>query len=312
MKKRIKSFLVLFFACYLSVSWNTLQLFATPIEKPAGRIISLSGTVTISKGGTTVTAKPFQNLDVGDVIITGANSRAAILLRDQSLIKLNANSNITIKNVVPDIQPASTGGSDKTQIQQNSGEVWIRTKNRPGKMEIDTKSGSAAIRGTEFSIIATDAKTTLTLVEGQAELSNPHGTVLVAQNEQAEATPNSAPVKRALTVEETENAVQWIFYFPTNLKFKDEVDNSSIEVLTEKYNQNPNSAEPKTILGVKKLITGKYEEALALFEEAKKINPSDATNEVMRAKALFVLHRQKEALGAINEAIKLEIGRAHV
>ncbi|KAF0239842.1 MAG: TonB-dependent receptor, partial [bacterium] len=284
--------------------YSNFPLQAVGIDEPAGRIVSLSGSVNVKRGPNSISAKPFQNLEAGDVVTTGASSRAAIVLRDESLIKLNANSQITIQNVLPKIKPVSTT-TDKTKIKQDAGEMWIRTKDRPGELEIDTKSGSAAIRGTEFNIYADKDKTLITLVEGVAELSNSYGSVLIAQNEQGEATPSSAPVKRTITVEETDNAVQWIFYFPTNLNLKEEVLDTNIDVLTRNYKDKPNEAEPKTILGIKKLIIGEYDEALRLFDEALRIDPNSATNYLMRARTLFVLHRQKEALDSINKAIDL-------
>ena len=298
---------VFIFVFLFSLSYIlSLSAYSIIIDKSAGRIISLSGSVNIKKGNTIVPAKPFQSLDPGDIVVTGASSRVAILLRDESLVKLNSNSQITIKKVFPTIKPVATGIDDKTLVRQDSGEVWVRTKNRAGSLEIDTKSGSAAIRGTEFIIRADENKTLLTLLDGSAELVNNFGTVLVNKNEQGEVTPNSAPTKRALTIEETENAVQWIFYWPQNLKFKDNVLETDLETLTRNYTEKPNEAEPKTLLGIKKLISGKFDEALRLFEEAKRIDSSSSVNEVMRARALFVLHRQKEALAAIDNAIQLD------
>ncbi len=199
MKSPILKLLVLLLFC-ISSSFN-LPFYAASPEKPAGRIVSMSGNVSIVKGGASTSAKPFHSLEAGDVVVTGPNSRAAIILRDETLIKLNANSKITIQDVIKNIKPVSTGASDKTLIKQESGEMWIRTKNRPGKLEIDTKSGSAAIRGTEFTINANDNKTLLTLLDGTAELSNSQGSILVTKNEQGEVTPNSAPTKRTITVE---------------------------------------------------------------------------------------------------------------
>ena len=299
--KRVISF-ILFLVCFFS--FNSILVAQAIEEKAAGRIISLSGSVTVTSGTASSSAKPFQNLNAGDIVSTGPNSRAAILLRDESLVKLNANSRITIKNVLPAIKPVSTG-ADKTKIQQDAGEMWIRTKTRPGEMEIDTKAGSAAIRGTEFIISTSDDKTLLTVFSGQAELLNPLGTVLVAQNEQGEATLDSAPTKRTLSIEETENATEWIFYFPPNLKLEEQID-TDLETLTKYHDTNPESAEAGTLLGIKKLTLGKYEEALDLFNSADEINPDSSLNHLMRARTLFVLHRQEEALSEINEAIKLD------
>ena len=88
--KPFKCFFVLLLVTFFVIC--NLPSSAANLEKPAGRIVSLSGTVKVSKGGTITNAKPFQNLDTGDVVVTGANSRVAILLRDESLIKLNSNS----------------------------------------------------------------------------------------------------------------------------------------------------------------------------------------------------------------------------
>ena len=57
---------------------SSFLLVNAQADKPAGRIVSLSGIVTVKKGGVSSTAKPFQNLDAGDVVITGSSSRAAI------------------------------------------------------------------------------------------------------------------------------------------------------------------------------------------------------------------------------------------
>ena len=275
------------------------------IEQSAGRIVSLSGSVTVEKAGSALAAKPFQTLDVGDVVVTGSSSRVAILLRDESLLKLNANSRVTIEDVSSTVQPASTE-TPKTRIKQDSGEMWIRTKDRPGEMEVDTKSGSAAIRGTEFIIHAATEKTLLTLIDGSADLSNSLGTVTVNKNEQGEATPSTAPTKRALTVEETENAVQWIFYFPKNLRLRQDIQDTSLEVLVNSYKNNPNDAETITALGIKKLISGQYKEALQLLNQAERLDPNSQTNKLMRARALFALHDGKEALNVINQAIDLD------
>jgi len=300
---KIKTFktclLLLVLICFTLIS---LPVFSVD-EKAAGRIVSLSGAVTIQKGSQTVSGRPFLNLDPGDIVITGPNARAAILLRDETLIKLNANSKVTIQNV---ISSAKTNQADKTQIKQNSGEMWIRTKNRPGELNIDTKSGSAAIRGTEFVIKADDEKTSLTLLDGAAELSNDHGSVLIAKGEQGESTPDTAPVKRSITVEESENATQWIFYFPKNLNLEKNLIENDLESLKKNYEENPDKLEPAIILGIKNLILGHFDEALALFDESIKIDPSSSLAHLMRARTLFVMHKQKEAIIAVDLAIKAD------
>src|SRR3990167_11161621 len=150
----VKSILIAFVV--FSLGFSFLPVYSQ-LGKPAGRIVSLSGKVIVQSNGAENIAKPFQGLVEGDVVETGVNSRAAIVLRDESLVKLSSNSRVTIKSVLDITKQVSTS-SDKTELKQDNGEMWIRTKDRPGEMEIDTKSGSAAIRGTEFVIRARDRK----------------------------------------------------------------------------------------------------------------------------------------------------------
>ncbi|MBI1858438.1 MAG: tetratricopeptide repeat protein [Candidatus Melainabacteria bacterium] len=297
----VKSILIAFVV--FSLGFSFLPAYSQ-LGKPAGRIVSLSGKVIVQSNGAENIAKPFQNLDEGDVIETGVNSRAAIVLRDESLVKLSSNSRVTIKSVLG-ITKQVSASSDKTELKQDNGEMWIRTKDRPGEMEIDTKSGSAAIRGTEFVIRASESETILTVLDGATELQNNFGSVLIAQNEQGVATPDSLPTKKSITVEEAENAVQWIFYFPQNLNLEKEVVDTDLAVLTENYNANKGDHDAIVLLGIKKLISGKSEDALTLFDEASKID-SSAISALMKARALFVLHRQKEALIEINKAVELD------
>lgn len=294
------------FVLFLLLSFFLSQVpMARAQESTAGRIVSLAGEVNVISDGVIATARPFQDLKIGDVVMTGKNSRAAIILKDESLVKLGSDSKVTIEDVISRITPVSTK-QEQTKLKQEAGEMWIRTKDRPGELQIDTKSGSAAIRGTEFVISATEGSTLLTVLDGQAELFNNLGSLLVAENEQGEATPTGAPTKRALTVEETENAVQWIFYFPQNLKLEEEVLDTSLETLTQNYEANPNDANAVLILGIKKLISGNYSEALDLCDRSVELNPNSATAHLMRGRALFALHLQKDALEAVEKAINAD------
>src|SRR5271163_2906729 len=86
-------------------------------QTPGGSITSLTGDVRIQRGGTTVPATPGMAVDVGDRIITGANSRVTITLTDNSKLELDESTSLVI-----DTQ-AVTANSRNTKLSLFSGLV---------------------------------------------------------------------------------------------------------------------------------------------------------------------------------------------
>ena len=126
--KRVISF-ILFLVCFFS--FNSILVAQAIEEKAAGRIISLSGSVTVTSGTASSSAKPFQNLNAGDIVFTGPGSRAAILLRDESLVKLNANSTLCSKDSpIPRMPPQQTSKPSALAFlidSISSSKVWVVT-----------------------------------------------------------------------------------------------------------------------------------------------------------------------------------------
>lgn len=81
---------------------------------------------------------------------------------------------------------------------------------------------------------------------------------------------------------------------------------SATKLLEDVLSKKPNEPQITTLLGVTKLLTQNYEEALKLFDKANELYPFSPTNHLMKARALFALHKKKEALAEIDEAIKLD------
>jgi hypothetical protein len=65
---------------------------------PAGSATSLTGDVHIERHGTTVPATPRMTVDVGDRVVTGANSRVTIKLTDNSKLELDESASLVIDN----------------------------------------------------------------------------------------------------------------------------------------------------------------------------------------------------------------------
>ncbi|MFN7955206.1 MAG: tetratricopeptide repeat protein [bacterium] len=202
-----------------------LALCATDASAaPGGKLVSVSGTVSVHRaGGTTEIGAPFEDLAVGDRVETGERSRAAILLADETQVKLNSLSNLTITAIggaASGVLPASAGAAGEGSVLSlGQGEAWIRRKS-PGGFEMRTPTASAAIRGTEFDVTQAGAgETRVAVLDGLVSLRNDVGDVSLAAGALGTARPGQVPTRTVLV--EPENAVQWTLYYPTRLASAD-------------------------------------------------------------------------------------------
>lgn len=146
-----------------------------------------------------------QALFAHDRIRTGAASRAALLYSDQTLHRMGEKSELEI------LPPNGTSGSGLLNVVTGRHYFATRTPKDFGKVQ--TPTVTAAIKGTEFAVdVAEDGTTTITMIEGTVEASNPYGSVTVVKGEQAVAAPGSAPQKRIVV--HPRDAVAWALHYP--------------------------------------------------------------------------------------------------
>lgn len=107
-------------------------------------------------------------LSVGDRIRTGDNSYAEISVGDKILMKMDQNTTLEIK----EFEEKSKG------IRQTLGRLWVKAKKLVAeKFEVDTRFGTAGVRGTSFGV-SLDAQRGMNVEceEGEVYLRNPEGT----------------------------------------------------------------------------------------------------------------------------------------
>ena len=158
-----------------------------------------------------------QSLNAGSFIRTRVGSQVALLLRDQTQIRLNEQSTLLVRSVAePGL--ASTldllGGRLWAQVKQAAtGGLRALTKSintsRDQVVRINTPTATVGIRGTDWElVVAESGESTVTVFTGEVEMSNPLGSVSVGANEQASAAPGKAPVKALLS--NARDRVQWV------------------------------------------------------------------------------------------------------
>ena len=144
-----------------------------------------------------------QQLAQGADVRTLALSSAALLLADRTQIRMSANAQLRLC----ESQPA------RTLLELAAGRLWARTKKTPAALQLQTPAALAVVRGTDWDVeVDAAGRTTLTVLSGQVELSNPQGSVQLGPAEQGYAEPGQAPVKRLLV--RPRERVQWVTAIP--------------------------------------------------------------------------------------------------
>ncbi|MDW9700410.1 TonB-dependent receptor [Sinorhizobium meliloti] len=168
-----------------------LWALAEPVPRPS----PAAGSVIARKSGEEVRFVDVSNWRVvdlaqdllpGDVLRTNATGALAVLFRDHTQIRLGRNTALRVKQI----------GAGDTNLGLESGTIWARAERGGEGLVIDTPAAAAAIRGTDWTLtVGADGKTSLVVLEGVVELSNPCGSVTVKQGEGAVAAIGSAPAK---------------------------------------------------------------------------------------------------------------------
>ncbi|NDW03240.1 TonB-dependent receptor domain-containing protein [Jiella pacifica] len=134
-----------------------------------------------------------QEVKTGDVLRTNETGQLAILFSDQTQVRVGRNSTLVVKQRIP-------GGDTRLVLQ--SGQIFGRAARGGSGVFVETAAATAAIRGTDWSMQADGSRTTLTVLDGEVEFSNPQGSVTVRQGEGAAATLGQAPAKIVIVADD--------------------------------------------------------------------------------------------------------------
>lgn len=294
--------------------WLLLPLITSLVDahpayaQGAGQVVSIVGNVEIVRAGQPLPAKVDQDLRPGDVVKTGPGSRAAILLADGTQLKINGNSALELKQAGPPPGkpvPAAVGVL-QTILNLISGEVWIRTSAE--LFQLETAAATATIRGTELNLSFGADESRLAVLEGVVEFRNPQGSVLVKEGEQAIAKVGEAPRKTVLI--NPDDAVQWSFYYPGIVSFRDypltDVGSALLPKrlgeAEQKVTAAPNDLEARIELGEVLFDLAKRGEARRQFDQALALNPTDAKAHSGLGWIHLVEGRVEDALGEFGQA----------
>ncbi len=171
-----------------------------------GQVLSTEGHVDWTDTVTNwITANAGLRLHVEERLRTLADSRAMVQLAILGRMRVNE---LTILEILPPRENRS-----KATIDLKAGAMYFFTREPPREFLIQTPHALAASRGTEVSVRLTpDGQTIFDVFDGEVELSNPQGSVILRSGDEGAAATGQAPRKTAVI--QASNLVQWWLYYP--------------------------------------------------------------------------------------------------
>jgi len=143
-----------------------------------------------------------QVLCAGDELHVQANSRVALVLPSETIVRLDQNTLITLRATAVD-------GKSWLEIFQGIGHFISRV---PHRLQVNTPFMNAGVEGTEFQVRVGSDQASVTVVEGKVRAENAVGQLGIGAGQTAYATSTTAPTQ-SLTIQ-PKDAVQWAMYYP--------------------------------------------------------------------------------------------------
>jgi len=182
----------------------TIEAAERTCAATAGRVVSAQGLVEYREDVAWSVATAGTELCDRDAVRTGANSRAAIQLADDAVLRLDENTTLVLSDVAPE--------PDEPSFLQLVFGAFQSFSRSPQTLQVDTPYINATIEGTEYALRVTSTESQLTVIEGLVLATNAYGSLSVAGGAGAVATAGSAP--RAMIVVTPQDAVTWGLYYP--------------------------------------------------------------------------------------------------
>jgi len=189
-------------------------------DDPAGRFVDIHGQVETQAADAEnwSVARLNTALCEGSSIRVGEQSRAAITLSNDAVLRLDENTTMRLVNITAEEEEQSLLDIIKGALHSFS--------RKPRKLTVNSAYLNGSIEGTEFVFRVTDEQSEVTVFEGTVVAANDQGSIPVTSGESASARSGEAPAKRILV--NPRDQVTWGLYYPRILFAGDSSANPAI------------------------------------------------------------------------------------
>ncbi|QOJ25076.1 MAG: TonB-dependent receptor [Gammaproteobacteria bacterium] len=255
---------------------------ASTCKTEVARVVSMQGIIEIRRAQEN--AWQLAGMDIvlcaGDMIRARAQSRAALRLSNDSMLRLDQKTSITF----PEVQEER--GTSLLDLFEGAIHIITRT---PRPFKIRTPFVNASVEGTEFFVGLKEDNTEVVVYEGKVSVSNDLGSLLLHDHEAAVTYKGQAPRKEIII--HPVDAVQWALYYPVILN----------------YWQSDKDGTSTLIRQASQLLTaGQAEEAKEIIRQALQHEPDNSNAHALLAIIAVVQNDKDQAFELANKAITLD------
>jgi hypothetical protein len=153
-------------------------------------VTGVYGYLSVKHGNETYRGKAKMALYNGDMLTTDGRSKAVILLRDNTEIKMDRETTITLN-----IKEKQKG------ILVTLGKIWADITKKQARFEIGSPHGAAAIEGTQLQYEVSDNDSTCAVMKGKVRFYNDKSKVALTSGRQSSSSSRSGTLTPARAVE---------------------------------------------------------------------------------------------------------------
>ena len=293
-------------------------------EQWGGKIVSVQGVVQVQKAGESKWMPVGLNATYcpGDMIRVLKNSRAAIVLSNETLFRLDQNTTVTFTGVE----------KEKTFLIDILKGMTHFFSRQPRRLKVVTPFLNAAVEGTEFYVRVAQDKTFLSIFEGRVAASNTAGNLALTGGQSAVAAAGKAPVLRVVV--RPRDAVQWALYYlpvmyvpPGEVPKEDvsdphflayrasqllavgRVDEAGVDI-ERALSLDPTYSDAFALQSIIAVVQNEKEKALSAAQKAVDTGPNSATARIAMSYARQASFDLESARDSVEEAVKLDPNNA--
>ncbi len=298
--------LLLFFLFYTTISGIPAQAAddQAACRSSFARVVSIQGTIEVLRSGGTNWARVAQ-LDTsvcpGDRLRSGPQSRAALFVQPETLVRVDQNTSVTISQTDDETLVELTQ-EDVVAVSAGAhacGAGYFITR-FPRKFKVKTPHLNAAVEGTEFLVAMRCESTDLSVIEGKVLASSAGSNVFPSQSVvsgQTLTVGGGEPPAIKLLIKPTD-AVQWTLYYPP-------LTPAGAVPAEDCRDVEPDNRASCLIARAERLLrAGRVDEAQANIDDALAVAPYSSDAKALSSIISLVKNDKAEALRLAREAVE--------
>lgn len=254
---------------------------ASICKTEVAHVVSMQGIIEIRRAQENAWQQASMDivLCTGDMIRARAQSRAALRLSNDSMLRLDQKTSITF----PQLEDEK--GTSLLDLLEGAIHIITRT---PKPFKIRTPFANASVEGTEFFVGLHKDNTRIVVYEGKVSASNAQGSLILNDHEAAVAFKDQAP-RKEIIIHPTD-AVQWALYYPVILDYWQSKGNS-------------NSTGDLIRKASHLLTVGQVEEAKEIIRQALQLEGDHSDAYALLAIITVVQNEKDQALELADKAV---------